>query len=222
MAIELDCVEINPTNEASAAIIWLHGLGADGHDFVPIVHELNLSNKQSIRFVFPHAQVRPVTINNGYVMPAWFDILSLDRIDNADKEGIDKSVAQINQLIERELDRGIANEKILLAGFSQGGVIAVHAAAKFPKKLAGIIALSTYLPFHETIAEAIIDDNRSLPIFMAHGVLDPVVPMQLGRMSHDIAKTIFNNISWHEYPMEHAVCPQEINDIAAYINERFP
>lgn len=218
----LDCVEINPENKpASTSIIWLHGLGANGHDFVPIVPELKLPAASSVRFVFPHAPARAVTINNGFVMPAWFDISDLERLEGANADDIETSVLQIVALLEREHERGIEYSHIILAGFSQGGVIALHCAARFPQQLGGILALSTYLPLHETLREQESGKNKNIPVYAAHGIYDPVIPVRLGRLSHELAKGFFPCSEWHEYAMEHSVCLEEIQAISRWL-ERLP
>ncbi len=197
------------------SIIWLHGLGADGHDFEPIVPELQLPPSLRLRFVFPHAPVRPVTLNGGMAMRAWYDIFSLDRNGPADEAGIRASAALLEQWIVREQERGIPPGKIVVAGFSQGGAIALHAGLRAQQQLAGILALSTYLPLHEAFAdEAVASD---LPIFMAHGTLDPVLPMALGRDSADFLLAGGYNVEWHDYPMAHSVCAEEIRDIRAWL-----
>ncbi|MBN1378761.1 MAG: dienelactone hydrolase family protein [Gammaproteobacteria bacterium] len=216
----LDCVEIEPTQAARSAIVWLHGLGANGHDFEPIVPELNLPADSAVRFVFPHAPMRAVTINNGYVMPAWFDITALDRLEGASKSDIETSVQQINALIEKEHQRGIEYKNIVVAGFSQGGVIALHVAIRFPQTLAGVLALSTYLPCHEELKSLASGKNRDIPVFAAHGTYDPMIPIKLGRLSNQIAKEFFTGIAWQEYPMEHSVCFEEIQAIADWIKTR--
>jgi len=217
----LETVEIDSAGTPDGSVIWLHGLGADGHDFEPIVPELRLQGRLNLRFIFPHAPVRPVTINGGMVMRAWYDILTLDRDGPVDEDGIRESGRQLVELIEREHERGVAYDKILLAGFSQGGAIASHTAMRFPQRVAGLMALSTYLPlqrhFADEVASQIADDFRELPIFMAHGTGDPVVPMALGERSRDLLQSNGFDIEWHEYPMAHAVCAPEIEDIRNWL-----
>ncbi len=213
----LPAVVIEPTQAAQNSVIWLHGLGADGHDFEPIVPALHLPADVPCRFIFPHAPSRPITINNGYVMPGWFDILSLDRLDKFDRDGINTSVQQITQFIDHEVAQGIAPENIVLAGFSQGGAIALHSALRYPKKLAGIMALSTYLPMHETLSETRSNANSDIPLFMAHGTYDGVLPIDLGKQSYALLDSLLSNKQWHEYPMEHNVCPEEIIDISRWL-----
>lgn len=221
----LETVEIDTDGTPDGSVIWLHGLGADGHDFEPIVPELRLENRFRLRFIFPHAPVRPVTINGGMSMRAWYDILSLDRDGPVDETGIRESSQLLVDLIEREHERGIPYERILLAGFSQGGAIAAHTAVRFPHRLAGLMALSTYLPLHTKFAGEVGDsDNshfRELPIFMAHGSYDPVLPMPLGEHSRDLLESAGCKIEWHDYPMAHAVCAEEIADIRHWLLATF-
>ena len=216
-----ETVEIDAGSDPVGSVIWLHGLGADGHDFEPIVPELQLPESVRLRFVFPHAPVRPVTINGGMAMRAWYDILTLDRDGPVDEDGIRASASMLVALIEREHKRGVPYEKILLAGFSQGGAIASHTALRFPHRLAGLMALSTYLPLHSRFAAEVIDapDAQSidLPIFMVHGSFDPVVPMALGEHSKELVVGAGYQVEWHDYPMAHAVCPDEIVDIRHWL-----
>jgi phospholipase/carboxylesterase len=216
----LPCVEINPPGDADFSIIWLHGLGANGHDFEPVVPQLGLPEKPSVRFVFPHAPARPVTINNGYVMPAWFDIQTLERLHPVDESGIEASIRQINRLIEREKTRGVTAGRIVLAGFSQGGVIALHAAARHPESLAGVVALSTYLPLHDRLTPDAVAVNSRIPVFMAHGRFDSVLSIELGRMSHGFLKSILPDVEWREYPMDHGVCLEEIQDLSRWLQAK--
>ena len=215
MTTLLPCVEIASDN-ATHSVIWLHGLGANGHDFEPIVDELTLA--QNIRFIFPHAPEIPVTINNGMIMPAWYDI-RLSQIDMAqDADGIKKSQHEILALIERETERGIKSENIILAGFSQGGAIALHTALRYEKPLAGIMALSTYLPLAETVEHEINDANINTPIFLAHGIHDPVVPLQLASNTQTTLNKLGYSTELKKYEMEHSVCPEEIDNISDWIN----
>jgi len=201
------------------SVIWLHGLGADGYDFEPIVAELNFKNKNKTRFIFPHAPTIPVTVNGGMVMPAWYDIIA-PRIDaNQDEKGIRQSAEQINQLIDEEIKRGIASHNILLAGFSQGGAIALHTGLRYPKPLAGIMALSTYLPLDTTVSTEASEANKGLQIFYAHGTHDNVIPIALAEMSKQYLEKLNYKIDWHRYPMEHSVIPQEIDDISAFLEK---
>ena len=218
---EVQTVEIETGSEPSGSIIWLHGLGADGHDFEPIVPELRLPAELPLRFVFPHAPVRPVTINGGMTMRAWYDIYSLDRGGPVDEAGIRDSAAIADALIDRERERGIAGERIVLAGFSQGGAIALHAALRYPERLAGLMALSTYLPLEPSFEAEVINNvaavNRDIPIFMAHGSFDPVLPMKMGADSRAALQAAGFEVEWHDYPMAHAVCAEEIVHIRAWL-----
>ena len=218
-------VEIETGPNPRGSVIWLHGLGADGHDFEPIVAELRLPQNLPLRFVFPHAPVRPVTINGGMSMRAWYDILSLDRDGPVDEVGIRDSGEMLNAQIERETERGVDTRNIVVAGFSQGGAIAIHAALRYPRRLAGLMALSTYLPLQGHFQSEVVDSpqisNRELPIFMAHGSFDPVLPMALGRTSADRLLESGFSVAWHDYPMAHAVCAEEINDIRAWLVDVF-
>lgn len=215
---QLKTLEINVANPRFS-VIWLHGLGADGHDFEPIVAELNFKNKNNTRFVFPHAPSMAVTVNNGMVMPAWFDIVA-PRIDSEqDEKGIRFSAAQISQLIETEISRGIESKNILLAGFSQGGAIVLHTGLRFNKPLAGIMALSTYLPLDTFVSTEADAANKKIPIFYAHGNNDPVIPIALAEMSKKFLTKLGYKIDWHSYPMEHSVIPQQIEDISKWLDK---
>jgi len=215
-----DAVVLAPATPASASVIWLHGLGADGHDFVPIVPELKLPAAASVRFVFPHARVRPVTLNMGMRMRAWFDIKTLTAEGRADEEGIRESVAVLGQFIAAERAAGIASERIVIAGFSQGGAIALHGALRHPEPLGGILALSCYLPLQATLAAELADANRRTPLLLCHGQFDPVLPMALGVMARDWLRAQGYAVEWKEYPMQHQVCVPEIADIAAWLSAR--
>jgi phospholipase/carboxylesterase len=214
-------VEIEPTSDARGSVIWLHGLGADGHDFEPIVPELQLPHTVPLRFVFPHAPLRPVTLNGGMTMRAWYDIISLDRSGPQDEQGIRESASSVASLIEREQDRGIAADQIVIAGFSQGGAIAMHASLRFGRKLAGLMSLSSWLPLGERFADEVANNPnsqaRDLPVFMAHGSFDPVLPISLGQQSRVALQGAGYDIEWHEYPMAHAVCAEEIRDIRNWL-----
>ncbi len=214
----MDALEIIAgSGTPDSAVIWLHGLGADGHDFAPIVPELNLPPSACIRFIFPHAPMLPVTINGGYVMPAWYDVKSLDLRQEEDDAGIRASQRLLETLIRREVERGIAPSRIVLAGFSQGGAIALHTGLRHASALAGVLALSTYLPLpHAAMAEA-SPANARLPLFMAHGTADSVIPLAQGATSRDFLQQMGHPVAWHEYPMAHSVCPQEIADIGAWL-----
>jgi len=218
----LEAIEVETGKNPSASVIWMHGLGADGNDFVPIVNELELDGTPAIRFVFPHAPMRPVTINNGYVMRAWYDV-SLDDLAGqsrrADEKGVRESQAQITALIEREAKRGVAAEHLVLAGFSQGGAIALQTGLRHPRKLAGMMALSTYLPLAETLPQEAAPANKATPIFMAHGTYDPVVPLMMGAGSMTLLTGLGYAVEWRQYPMPHSVCPEEIQDIGAWLRK---
>ncbi len=213
----LETVEIGAADNATHSVIWLHGLGADGNDFVSIVPELMLPAELAVRFVFPHAPSRPITLNGGMRMRAWFDITSLDRSSAEDSAGINASQAAIEQLIEREMARGVAAENIVLAGFSQGGAMALHTGLRQPESLAGIMALSTWLPQWDRLADEASEANSSTPIFMAHGSFDPMVPCQFGEMSRDYLSQTGYQVDWHAYPMQHQVCLEQIADIGRWL-----
>jgi phospholipase/carboxylesterase len=208
-------IEIGP--RPTASVIWLHGLGADGHDFEPIVPELLLPPNLSVRFVFPHAPHRPITINGGYVMRAWYDIAEIAIDADQDAAGIRDSEARVRALIAREQDRGIPVGRVVLAGFSQGGAMALHTGLRYPEPLAGILSLSTYLPLHDLIDSELNHGNLSVPIFMAHGSADDVVPFALGEASYHLLQALGARIEWHSYPMRHALMPQEIADIGRWL-----
>ena len=210
-----ECVEVTTGANPVGSVIWLHGLGADGHDFEPIVPELHLPADLPLRFVFPHAPVRPVTINGGMAMRAWYDIVTLDSEGRADAAGVHESTALLEGLIAREKDRGIAADKIIIAGFSMGGAIAINTALHTREKLAGLMALSTYLPLPSEVEGS--TGSRDLPVFMAHGSFDPMLPMQWGQVSAEKLKEIGFTIEWHDYPMAHAVCAEEIRDIREWL-----
>ncbi len=211
-AVELEYPKGRVVN---ASIIWLHGLGADGNDFAPIVPQLTLPEGLAIRFIFPHAPSIPVTINNGYVMPAWYDIKQMDVDRHVDIEQLQKSAGWVHDFIDREIERGIPSERILIAGFSQGGAVSFEAALSYPKRLAGVMALSTYFPTASTVKVEPV--QKSLPVLICHGTRDPVVPETLGIASKMALQTMGFAPEYRTYPMEHAVCPQEINDIAQWI-----
>ena len=213
----LPSIEMTSGPQPTAAVIWLHGLGADGNDFAAIVPELNLAQCPDIRFVFPHAPSIPVTLNGGYVMPAWYDILGTDLQRREDDAGIRHSELAMHALIEREITRGIPSERIVLAGFSQGCAMVLHTGLRYPKRLAGIMALSGYLPLAPSVAAECSDVNRSVPIFLAHGTADPVVVLARGEASRNALTAMGYPVQWHTYPMPHSVHPAEIADIAVFL-----
>ena len=212
----LSCVEIEPQHrDANAAVIWLHGLGASGHDFEPVVPELRLPESIAARFIFPHAPSIPVTINGGMVMPAWYDIKAMDLERSLDEDQLLESAHRTSDLISRELDRGIESRRIVVAGFSQGGAVAYHAALTYPLPLAGLMALSTYFATpKQTQPHAA---NSALPTLVAHGTNDPMVPEQLGRQSVEQLKTLGLEPEYHSYPMGHEVCLEQIRDISSFL-----
>lgn len=212
-------VELQTGREPDCSVIWLHGLGADGHDFEPIVPELRLPANMQVRFVFPHAPERPVTINGGMIMRAWYDILTLDRNGPQDEAGVLESGRLLEQLIEREHQRGLNYTRIVVAGFSQGGAIALHTALRFKQRLGGVMALSTYLPMSQNFASnaAAGAAATDLPIFMAHGSLDPMLPIDLGQSSRRLLEQAGYHVEWHEYTMAHSVCAEEIADIRRWL-----
>ncbi|HET8551110.1 MAG TPA: alpha/beta fold hydrolase [Gammaproteobacteria bacterium] len=216
---DLNAVEINPADEARHTIIWLHGLGADGHDFEPLVPELRLPEDFAVRFVFPHAPVRPVTLNGGMPMRAWFDLTALDRTTRIDLDALRESERRVHELIRRENARGVPTERIVLAGFSQGGAVALHTAPRYPERLAALVALSTFSLTGAALAAEAASSNRDLPVFMAHGTLDPVVAPDLGHDSRDALIDAGFKVDWHEYPMQHAVCAEEIADLRGWLLE---
>ena len=216
----LPCVEIETAPNPQHAVIWLHGLGADGHDFGPIVPELVDKAWPPIRFVFPHAPMRPITINNGMSMRAWYDISGMEIAQRQDEAGIRASIGLLGELIEREVTRGVPAANILLAGFSQGGAIVLAGGIRYPDKLGGIAALSTYLPMAEKTDAEASAANHGLPIFMAHGMLDPTIPHALGAMSRDYLLQRGFAVEWHAYSMAHQVCGEEIADLRRWIAAR--
>jgi phospholipase/carboxylesterase len=224
MAQTLETIEIETGAAPAAAVIWLHGLGADGHDFEPIVPELGLPASKPVRFVFPNAPLRPVTINMGMRMRAWYDILELGGQDDGravvgpeDEAGIRESQSSLESLISTEVKRGIPHHKIVLAGFSQGGAIALQTGLRHPERLAGMLALSTYLPLSKTLEKERAAANSGLPIFMAHGRYDEMIPIDRAARSRDALQALGYAPEWREYPMPHSVCPEEIADIAAFL-----
>jgi len=220
----LEVIEVETGRNPGAAVIWLHGLGADAHDFEPVVPELGLPAAKPVRFVFPNAPQRPVTINMGMRMRAWYDILQLGVQDDGravvgpeDEAGIRESQGLLEKLIATQKQKGIPARKIVLAGFSQGGAIALQTAPRHAERLAGVMALSTYLPLHGTLSRERNPINNDLPVFMAHGTYDPMIPMVRAMQSRDALQTLGYAVEWREYPMPHSVCPQEIADIAEFL-----
>ena len=212
----LPTIETETAPQPAYSVIWMHGLGADGNDFVPIVPELGL-NGLAIRFIFPHAPLRPVTINGGYVMRAWYDIGYQDLSLKEDENGVRESQLAVEQLIAREIARGLPVRRIVLAGFSQGGAMALHCGLRYPKRLAGVIALSTYLPLPDKVEAELGDANRDLPILMCHGTQDPVVPLRLAQASCRRLLTLGFPVEWREYGMPHSVCAEEIDTIGEWL-----
>jgi phospholipase/carboxylesterase len=212
----IEAIELETGPSPTAAVIWMHGLGADGSDFVPIVPELGELPRPT-RFVFPHAPMQPVTVNAGYVMRAWYDIKAVDIDRREDEAGVRASHALVDALIARERSRGIAAGRLVLAGFSQGGAMALFTGLRQPERLAGIMALSTYVPVAAALAREADPANADTPILMAHGIEDPIVPFRLGAGSRDLLRKLGHAVEWHEYPMPHAVCPEEIADIAVWL-----
>jgi phospholipase/carboxylesterase len=212
-------IQIETAPNPSAAIIWLHGLGADGHDFAGLVPELDLTGCPAIRFIFPHAPAIPVTVNGGYVMPAWYDIFGANLVDRQDATGVRASAQAVAALIEREIARGIPAHRIVLAGFSQGCAMALHTGLRFPQPLAGIMALSGYLPLADQFAAERTAANAHTPIFMAHGSQDPVVVPARGEASRDLLASMGHPVQWHSYPMPHSLHPREVADISVFLRQ---
>lgn len=217
----LESIEIETGPSPEHTIIWLHGLGADGHDFAPIVPELGLKRELPIRFIFPHAPIQPVTINGGMAMRSWYDIYMADLVRREDEQGLRQSQAEIQNLIARENARGISNDRIILAGFSQGCAMTLQTGLRLPESLAGLICLSGYLPLAPLVDKERHHANQQTPIFMAHGSQDPVVPLARAVDSRDHLRALGYQIQWHEYPMPHAVCAEEIQAIGQFIQDVF-
>ncbi|MDX3772622.1 alpha/beta fold hydrolase [Chromatiaceae bacterium AAb-1] len=216
----LPFVDVPAPGQTRSAVVWLHGLGDSGHGFSPIVPELKLPATAGIRFLFPHAPERPITINNGYRMRGWYDIKTMDLAQRADETGVRESAAAVQQLLDKLISDGIPAEKIILAGFSQGGVIALHLLPRLPYKLAGVIALSTYLCVPDKLTAEQNNINKSTPVLMAHGNQDPVVPYAAGQQAFHVLKNAGFNLRWHEYRMQHSVCAQEVSDISSFIQRQ--
>ena len=218
----LPCIELETAPNPTCSVIWLHGLGADGNDFVPIIPELHLPENPAIRFIFPSAPSMPVTVNGGYVMPAWYDIIGRNLMDQEDAEGTKRSAASIVELIDREVQRGIAYKNIVLAGFSQGCAMALYVGLRLPHELAGIIALSGYLPLAITLNLEKHAANQNTPIFMAHGTYDPVVVLDRAQASYAMLEASGYEVEWNEYPMEHSVNHEELKDISRFLQTVLP
>lgn len=218
----LETIDLETAPAPDAAVIWLHGLGADGNDFAPVVPELVKSGERAWRFVFPHAAVRPVTINGGMRMRAWYDIISVERRAVEDEAGFRDTDHSVKELIAREIARGIPPHRIVLAGFSQGGAVSLYTALRFPERLAGVMALSTYLPLAGRFDGERAPANDATPIFMAHGLSDAVLPFQLGVESRDFLRVRGFTIEWHQYPMAHSLCAAEVVDIRQFLLRVLP
>lgn len=218
----LDAVEIETGRNPTGTVIWLHGLGADGHDFAPIVPQLVAPEERPLRFVFPHAMVRPVTVNGGMSMRAWYDILGFNRGIPHDEVGIRASDAEVGALIHRENERGIPTSHIVLGGFSQGGAISLFSGPRYPQKLAGIMGLSSYMLLEDLLPAERARVNYQTPIFLAHGTQDPVVDLRRGAEARQLLEAGGYPVEWHTYPMPHSVCPQEIDDIATWLRKVLP
>ena len=216
----LPCVEVEPPGPVRATVLFLHGLGADGHDFEPVVPLLGLPRGHGVRFVFPHSPSRPVTVNGGMVMPAWYDIRGLDLGHNLDAHGIESSSRLIRTLLEREVERGIPSARIVLGGFSQGGAMALQVGLTHPERLAGLLGLSCYLPLPDRLRGGEAQANRATPIFMGHGTDDDIVPVTKGEASHRVLQSAGYTVEWRTYPMAHQVDAQEIVDVGDWLGER--
>ncbi len=218
----LETVEVEPRQPADAAVLWMHGLGADGHDFESLVPELRLDGSPAIRFVFPHAPVRPVTINGGHRMRAWYDIAGFDKSAPQDEAGIRESAAALGELVRRERERGTPAERIVVAGFSQGGAMSLFLGPRWAERLGGVIGLSTYLPLADTLAAEAHPASAAVPLFLAHGSFDPVVPMAAGEASRDKLEALGYDVDWRSYPMPHSLCAQEVEDLRDFLLRALP
>jgi phospholipase/carboxylesterase len=217
MADLLESIEIETAPNPDAAVVWMHGLGADGHDFEPIVPELGLPATVRVRFVFPHAPLRPVTINQGHVMRAWYDVRALAGVRREDEAGVRQSARQIEALLARERQRGIVPRRLVLAGFSQGGAMALHVGLRDADRLAGLLALSCYLPLAGTLDTEASPANRDVPIFWAHGLHDPMLPLAMAEQGREQLAALGYRIEWHQYPIPHSVSAEEIADVARWL-----
>jgi phospholipase/carboxylesterase len=215
--VDRDAVVIESQGRADAVVILMHGLGADGHDFEPLVPELGLPATLCVRWVFPQAPIRPVTINGGYHMRAWYDIFAIDPDAPEDEAGIREAASAIGAHVRSQRDQGIQASRIILAGFSQGGAMALFTALRWPERLAGVVAMSCYLPLSTSLSAEAHPSNRDLPVFMAHGTVDPVVPFSLGEAARDLLRTQDYSVAWHAYNMQHTVCDEEITDLREWL-----
>lgn len=215
----LEFIEVSTSNTPDSSIIWLHGLGADGNDFASLVSELRLPERLRIKFLFPHAPIQPVTINGGFPMRAWFDILGLEKTATQDEAGIRKSQRAVEHLINSTIESGIPSDKIILGGFSQGGALALHLAIRYSKKLAGAIGLSTYLPLADFVPAEKQQANDKTPILLAHGIYDNIVPYQFAEVSYEVLKKLSYPVTFKEYPITHTISAEEINDISQWIQK---
>jgi phospholipase/carboxylesterase len=222
MRMSLETIEVETAQKPNGAVIWLHGLGADGHDFEPVVPQIVRRGERAWRFVFPHAPVRPVTLNGGMSMRAWYDISGLDRSAAEDAAGFRDTDALIRQLIAKEAARGIPASRVVLAGFSQGGAVTLYTTLRYPERLAGAMALSCYLPLAKSLPAERAAANDGAPIFMAHGMSDPMLPFAMGVQSRELLRSLGYVVEWHQYPMPHAVCEAEIADIREFLHRVLP
>ena len=218
----LATVELEPRVRADATVLWMHGLGADGHDFEALVPELRLPEAPAVRFVFPHAPIRPVTINGGHRMRAWYDVTGFDRSAPQDEAGIRESAESLGALVRRERERGIPSDRIVAAGFSQGGAMALQLGLRWPERLAGILALSTWLPLADTLETEAHPANAAVPVLMVHGSYDPVIPIATGQGSRDALRARGYDVDWRSYPMPHSVCVEEVQDIRQWLLQTLP
>jgi phospholipase/carboxylesterase len=216
---QLETIEIETAPNPAASVIWLHGLGADGNDFVPVVHELDLTGLPAIRFIFPHAPTMPVTVNNGYVMRAWYDILGVDLVRREDEVGLRTSQKLVEELIAQERERGIPAHRIVLAGFSQGCAMTLQTGLRHPDKLAGLLCLSGYLPLHIQVEAERHAANQDTPIFLCHGTHDSVIPIARAEQSRDVLTDLGYEVEWHAYAMPHSVCPDEVRDVGGWLRK---